>query len=231
VYAFEVQDACTERPKWPYTYDACDVGTAPNQTHEGLPLQATINGDPSENGALSYLPGQRLSRCTCPGESHPGPLHADGTFVGRSAPEIDVFEALVSSTDDQPPTGYVSQSAQWGVSVELLNSQNPGSSLRQPFNAEYAWFNTTDNLIIPNPDKTVYNTYTGGAFQQATSCVTSTSKPRFVARVDMVDLTEYRSRMLRAVWWMPVSVWLRVQAWIRQCCMCTSSNECLDKQF
>jgi len=33
--------------------------------------------------------------CTCPGESHPGPIRADGSYVGRSAPEIDVFEALV----------------------------------------------------------------------------------------------------------------------------------------
>lgn len=32
--------------------------------------------------------GQRLSRCTCPGSSHPGPMHSDGTYVGRSAPEI-----------------------------------------------------------------------------------------------------------------------------------------------
>ena len=23
---------------WPYTYDACDVGTLPNQTHNGAPL-------------------------------------------------------------------------------------------------------------------------------------------------------------------------------------------------
>lgn len=29
------------------------------------------------------------------GESHPGPLHSNGTFVGRSAPEIDIFEAQV----------------------------------------------------------------------------------------------------------------------------------------
>ena len=43
----------------------------------------------------SYLGGQRLSRCTCPGESHPGPVHEDGSLVGRSAPEIDVFEAQV----------------------------------------------------------------------------------------------------------------------------------------
>ena len=61
----------------------------------GLPLAATENGDASHGGALSYLPGQRLSRCTCPGESHPGPVHADGTYVGRAAPEIDMFEATV----------------------------------------------------------------------------------------------------------------------------------------
>lgn len=33
--------------------------------------------------------------CTCPGESHPGPVRKDGTYVGRSSPEIDVFEAIV----------------------------------------------------------------------------------------------------------------------------------------
>lgn len=57
----------------------------------------------------SFLPGQRLSACTCPGESHPGPMRSDGSYVGRSAPEIDVFEALV---DDEG--GKVSLSAQWG---------------------------------------------------------------------------------------------------------------------
>ncbi len=72
---------------------------------------ATVDGDPSYEGALSYLPGQRLSRCTCPGESHPGPMHSDKTFVGRAAPEIDIFEAQVSN--DQ---GHVSQSGQWAVS-------------------------------------------------------------------------------------------------------------------
>ena len=81
--------------KWPYSYDTCDVGTAPNQTVNGRPVAATVGGDPDFGGALSYLPGQRLSRCTCPGENHPGPTHSDGTFVGRSAPEIDVFEAQV----------------------------------------------------------------------------------------------------------------------------------------
>ena len=77
---------------WPYTYDACDVGTVENQTVNGEPAAATVDGDASYNGVLSYLPGQRLSRCTCTWESHPGPMHEDGTYVGRSAPEIDIFE-------------------------------------------------------------------------------------------------------------------------------------------
>ncbi|THG94070.1 hypothetical protein EW145_g8218, partial [Phellinidium pouzarii] len=54
---------------WPYSYDSCDVGTLANQTLNGLPIAATENGDPSNNNVLSFLPGQRLSRCTCPGES------------------------------------------------------------------------------------------------------------------------------------------------------------------
>lgn len=101
--------------QWPYTYDSCDVGTAPNQTINGLPHAATVDGDHLYNDALSYLPGQKLSRCTCDGESHPGPKHADGTYVGRSAPEIDVLEAQMGGT---PLTGEVSQSAQWAVSIQ-----------------------------------------------------------------------------------------------------------------
>lgn len=48
----------------------------------------------------------------------------------------------------------------------------------QPMNAAYAWDNTTANLIIPNPDVTELNSYMGGVFQQATSGVTTTSKPK-----------------------------------------------------
>ncbi len=81
--------------QWPYSYDACDVGTAPNQTLRGLPESSTTSGFVESDFALSFLPGQRLSRCTCAGESHPGPVHSDGTFVGRSAPEIDILEAQV----------------------------------------------------------------------------------------------------------------------------------------
>jgi hypothetical protein len=40
--------------QWPYSYDSCDVGTLPNQTHPGTatPLAAVQNGDPKYNGAL-----------------------------------------------------------------------------------------------------------------------------------------------------------------------------------
>ncbi|KAK0461998.1 beta-glucan synthesis-associated [Desarmillaria tabescens] len=94
---------------WPYTYDSCDVGTAPNQTINGLPAIAQTSGAEDANYVLSYLPGQRLSRCTCDGQSHPGPKHSDGTYVGRAAPEIDVFEAQVSDGTGSSPfdAGYV----------------------------------------------------------------------------------------------------------------------------
>ncbi|KAK0478306.1 beta-glucan synthesis-associated [Armillaria novae-zelandiae] len=139
---------------WPYTYDACDIGTVPNQTINGLPQAATVDGDAAQNGILSFLPGQKLSRCTCPGESHPGPMHSDGTYVGRAAPEIDIFEAQVANDE-----GEVSQSGQWA-----------------PFNAKYEWFNTSDNMIIYDATETYLNTYTGGAFQQATSGVSLTDQ-------------------------------------------------------
>ncbi|RCK65258.1 Beta-glucan synthesis-associated protein KRE6 [Candida viswanathii] len=59
---------------WPYTYDECDLGTLPNQS--------------TTNEGMSYLPGQRLSKCACSGEDHPSP------GVGRGAPEIDIIEGL-----------------------------------------------------------------------------------------------------------------------------------------
>jgi len=139
---------------WPYTYDACDVGTAPNQTIQGQPNLPASLGDSSRGGSLSYLPGQRLSRCTCPGEPHPGPSHPDGSYVGRAAPEIDIFEATV--TDG---LGQVSQSAQWA-----------------PFNAGYNWTEILGTTYtVPNQTNTIINAYKGGAYQQATSALTNTN--------------------------------------------------------
>lgn len=94
---------------WPYSYDVCDVGTLMNQTQfnedhpNGYPAGSPVLGGATmfnqqhETRSLSFLPGQRLSRCTCHGEDHPGPWDDENNqFVGRSAPEIDVFEAQVA---------------------------------------------------------------------------------------------------------------------------------------
>ncbi|KAF8650085.1 hypothetical protein AX16_005411 [Volvariella volvacea WC 439] len=141
---------------WPFTYDSCDVGTLPNQTYPGtmLPAAAVSGGDPSNFDMLSYLPGQRLSACTCPGEPHPGPMRSDGSYVGRAAPEIDIIEATV-----EHGVGKVSLSSQWA-----------------PYNAGYNWLNTTDNLIIYDRNKTVLNVYKGGVYQQTTSGLADTNQ-------------------------------------------------------
>ncbi|KAJ7901836.1 beta-glucan synthesis-associated [Mycena olivaceomarginata] len=131
---------------WPYSYDDCDVGTAPNQTFQGAPHAATVNGDTGHGGALGFR------AAPCPGESHPGPKHPDGTFVGRSAPEIDVFEIQQKTL-----VAEVSQSAQWA-----------------PFDAGYIFNNDSDNMIIPDPSISVLNTFRGSITQQATSVVTKT---------------------------------------------------------
>lgn len=141
---------------WPYTYDSCDVGTLPNQTFpNGTPVENTVDNDPGNFGALSYLPGQRLSSCTCAGEDHPGPQRADGTFVGRGAPEIDILEATV---DHVTKIGKISQSAQWA-----------------PFNLKYRPNETPETMVIHEPTLAEINQYIGGAFQQTTSALVTTN--------------------------------------------------------
>ncbi|KAF7337424.1 GH16 domain-containing protein [Mycena sanguinolenta] len=148
------------QPQWPYSYDTCDVGTLPNQTlpDNSGPQAAFDTGGNNKDAELSFLPGQRLSACTCAGESHPGPTKSDGSFVGRSAPEIDVFEATIGGPSGAL-IGQVSQSAQWA-----------------PFDASYKAFNSTDNMIIPNPSITAQNAFVGNVFQQTTSALSNTNQ-------------------------------------------------------
>ncbi|CUA69628.1 Beta-glucan synthesis-associated protein KRE6 [Rhizoctonia solani] len=144
---------------WPYSYDSCDIGTLANQTDPKTNGPAAVHtmGDPSNGNELSYLPGQRLSACTCPNDpTHPGPKRKDGSFVGRSAPEIDIFEAQV---DSGTLIGHVSQSGQWA-----------------PFNHLYSWFNNSENLKIYDSSVTQLNSYVGGVFQQSTSAVSVTDQ-------------------------------------------------------
>ncbi|KAG8861387.1 hypothetical protein FRB91_008253 [Serendipita sp. 411] len=142
---------------WPYSYEACDIGTVPNQTENGFPpAQELQMGDQYADYYMSFLPGQRLSSCTCPGEPHPGPVHRDGSFVPRGAPEIDMFEAQV----DKPlKAGAVSQSVQIA-----------------PFNGYYQWDNKTYATYYMDEEAQRLNNYGGGAYQQAGSVVSRTNQ-------------------------------------------------------
>lgn len=62
----------------------------------------------------------------------------------------------------------------------VLSSEKVSSDLfaclrYQPFNPEYAWLNTTENLVITDPEISILNAYAGGIYQQATSVITATS--------------------------------------------------------
>ncbi|KAK0102123.1 hypothetical protein ONS95_001077 [Cadophora gregata] len=113
---------------WPYTYNSCDAGITANQ---------------SSSDGLSFLPGQRLSSCTCKGEDHPN----RGT--GRGAPEIDILEGSVANR-----VGVVTQSFQVA-----------------PFDVWYR--PNSEFMALPDPTITQMNTYCGGPFQQAISAVTT----------------------------------------------------------
>ncbi|KAF5369541.1 hypothetical protein D9758_002593 [Tetrapyrgos nigripes] len=134
----------TTEGMWPYSYDTCDLGTYPNQTLKDLSgPEAALTGD--GGNPLSFLPGQRLSACTCSGSDHPGP----STNVGRGVPEIDIIETQV---DVSTFTGQVSQSYQIA-----------------PFNHGYN-FDDSESTIADS-SITAYNSYKGGHFQQAVSAV------------------------------------------------------------
>ncbi|KAI0826967.1 beta-glucan synthesis-associated [Trametes gibbosa] len=141
---------------WPYSYDACDVGTLPNQTFvNGTGPDAALHSDQSRakyNNELSWLPGQRVSACTCAGEEHPGPSNS----VGRGVPEIDILEAEKNKATDGVGQ-VVSQSAQFA-----------------PFTHDYLYGNDTEDAwTIYDSSRTRPNSYKGSAIQQAVSALTT----------------------------------------------------------
>ena len=157
---------------WPYSYDQCDVGTLMNQTiwnsthPEGWPPHSTDLGGATmfnqkhNTSSISFLAGQKLSRCTCPGEDHPGPFNETlGEFTGRAAPEIDVFEAQIK--DDK----YVQMSQ---------------SCQMAPYNWQYniTWEHGKANTFhfFDDEDGSILNPYTGEITQQSLSGTHSASQ-------------------------------------------------------
>lgn len=133
---------------WPYTYDSCDAGITANQ---------------SSPDGISYLPGQRLNKCTCAGEDHPN------TGTGRGAPEIDILEGAV---DTVVKVGTVSQSYQ----VAPMD----------------IWYMPDYNFIeIHNKEVTTMNTYCGGPFQQAVSGVSTLNNTWYEAGAGAGNFQEF----------------------------------------
>ena len=210
---------------WPYTYDACDIGTVPNQTVNGQPVAATVDGDASRNGILSYLPGQRLSRCTCDGESHPGPKHSDGTFVGRAAPEIDIFEAQAStptrSTPDQaliPHTEHRYSATGVGFTICAV-----GREYLQPLSPHVAHVRSAiqPRVHLGQYDKQHVHPRPFDVLPQHLHWQRDPTG-HFCRNKD-------ESELLRRPDWVLFGLWLRIQAWIRQrrmstCCLTERSQ-------
>ncbi|KAL9935405.1 hypothetical protein V8E36_005753 [Tilletia maclaganii] len=148
---------------WPYSYNTCDVGTLANQTTtDGFPASAPTGGNTTFNRkhdttAISFLPGQKLSACTCPQDDHPGPALSgdDGQtyFVGRSVPEIDIIEGQVS----------------WSGVMEVSQSVQMA-----PFNYLYKLSNSTGPAFTIFNNQSHPNGYDGEVTQQSISYVTPT---------------------------------------------------------
>lgn len=119
---------------WPYSYDQCDEGTLINQTFSS---QATMDYQvghvaydaKSALATSAFLPGQKLSACTCPDEDHPGPKLEDGSWKGRSAPEMDIMVAR-----NQSRGMAVSQSCQMAPYNYLYNITGLDAELKHEIN-------------------------------------------------------------------------------------------------
>ncbi|KAF9013422.1 glycoside hydrolase family 16 protein [Cyathus striatus] len=160
----------TTEGMWPYSYDDCDLGTFPNQTaKDGTPQAAATGSD--RGGPISFLPGQRLSACTCPGSDHPGP----STNIGRGVPEIDIIETEVN-VSTIPFQGCVSQSYQVA-----------------PYNFQYTPDISEPATTIYDTSITSMNTYKGGVYQQAVSALSDIDSQFYSGNAYATYGTEYWS--------------------------------------
>ncbi|KAG6861130.1 hypothetical protein C0995_003582 [Termitomyces sp. Mi166 len=151
---------------WPYSYDSCDVGTLPNQTYPGTqtPLAAVENGDPANNDELPLVHA-RVSRIPVPS--------------GPTEHMSDVRRLRSTSTKPSSQTRgarcHSLHSGHLSTYPHVLRLGWVGLDLMIFVQAQYDWFNTSENLIIPDPDNTLLNPYKGGAFQQTTSGLSFTN--------------------------------------------------------
>ncbi|GAA94681.1 hypothetical protein E5Q_01334 [Mixia osmundae IAM 14324] len=159
---------------WPYTYNACDVGTLPNQTlPDGSGPAGALTG--AGGSSVSSLPGQRLSACTCPGEDHPN------VGQGRGAPEIDVLEALTTTREGRS-YGSISQSAQIA-----------------PFDPNNDW--SSEGVRVMNASATVVNSYHGGVYQESISAISEIDQNTYSGQAFGTFAFEYTPGSQGSITW------------------------------
>ncbi len=148
---------------------------------------ATENGTQATVACFRSCRGQRLSRCTCSGESHPGP-RPRRRFVRRQ--ECAGNRRLRGADHRRPIDGPGLSECAMGavrrvVRFPLLNVTR-SSVIDVIWRCRYTWLNTSDNLIIPDTTLTVLNPYKGGVFQQATSGVTEVNQKLLSTRIRLL---------------------------------------------
>ena len=127
-------------------YAATTEGMWPYSYHDECDVGITANQSSSDG--INWLPGMKLPACTCSGADHPTPGKS------RSAPEIDVIEATVGALASGDDIGMASQSLQMA-----------------PFDI---WYQPNyDFVAVPDRSISSMNSYKGGPYQQAMSCVTN----------------------------------------------------------
>lgn len=112
-------------------------------------------------------------------------------FAGRSASEIDIFEATA-----QPAGGEISQTAQ--VSNASCSAapwplvEAASSSQWAPFNPSYTFLNRTASQVeyYDSPYETFANTYRGGAYQQVRSWPASHTHGSRAAATNLIHVRE-----------------------------------------
>lgn len=178
---------------WPYSYEACDVGTLPNQTWANGTGPAAALEAQQYNDQLSILTGQKFSACTCPGEDHPGPYFSgNSSWKGRGAAEIDIFEAAVNLNYGKlGNVGQASQSAQWGKQFAERFATRPSwraqadhdSCLTAPFNDHYFALNDSTEYQDFHWGNATWdtdpNSYVGSYTQQSTSALSVTNSSNY----------------------------------------------------
>lgn len=104
----------------------------------------------------------KITDCFTELYSHPGPSNN----VGRSAPELDVFEALVNTGSFYGEISQSGSSYAIGHTLGSLPLFWYTALQMAPFDMDYTWPNASGTYTVGHRWDTELNEYKGGIFQQ-----------------------------------------------------------------